>query len=139
MRRAFTLIEVLLILALIAILTAITVPRSARQLDRIRVRGAATEAVTALAAARHAAIRRDRRTAVSFDRVHSRIVVHADHDTLLTRDLARTHQVSFTTTRDSLAYRSDGLGYGAANLTMILTRGTAAETVVVSRLGRVRR
>jgi hypothetical protein len=33
----------------------------------------------------------------------------------------------------------NGMGYGAANTRAIVTRGIAAETVTVSRLGRVRR
>jgi hypothetical protein len=31
-----------------------------------------------------------------------------------------------------------GLGYGAANLTLVARRGRAAESLVVSRLGRLR-
>jgi len=38
-----------------------------------------------------------------------------------------------------MAYAPNGLGYGASNLTVVLRRGSAAETIFVSRLGRVRR
>jgi len=38
-----------------------------------------------------------------------------------------------------MAYAPNGLGYGASNLTLVLRRGERAETLVVSRLGRVRR
>jgi hypothetical protein len=46
--------------------------------------------------------------------------------------------VSLGTTRDSIVFDARGLGYGAANLTLVARRGSAAETLVVSRLGRVR-
>jgi hypothetical protein len=42
-------------------------------------------------------------------------------------------------TRDSIAFYPSGLGYGAANTRLIVSRGAAAETVTVSRAGRVRR
>ena len=47
--------------------------------------------------------------------------------------------VNFSTTRDSIAFTSGGLGYGAANTQIILRRGVAADTIAVSRLGRARR
>jgi hypothetical protein len=46
--------------------------------------------------------------------------------------------VALEATRDSLAYGPDGLGVGAANLRLVLRRGAAADTLSVSRLGRVR-
>jgi hypothetical protein len=46
--------------------------------------------------------------------------------------------VRLAATRDSMAYLPLGLGYGAANLRAVLTRGRASDTVFVSRLGRVR-
>jgi hypothetical protein len=47
--------------------------------------------------------------------------------------------VRVTASRDSMAYDARGLGYGAANLSVVVHRGRVAETVYVSRLGRVRR
>jgi hypothetical protein len=37
-----------------------------------------------------------------------------------------------------MAFGASGLGYGAANLRVVVRRGAASETVYVSRLGRVR-
>jgi hypothetical protein len=52
--------------------------------------------------------------------------------------LGHAHGVALAANRDSLVFDVRGLGYGAANLTMIARRGGAAESLVVSRLGRVR-
>ena len=52
--------------------------------------------------------------------------------------LGHAHGVSLVTTRDSIAFDARGLGYGAANLTLVARRGAAADTLVVSRLGRTR-
>ena len=51
----------------------------------------------------------------------------------------RAHGVTLSATRDSMAYAPNGLGYGASNLSIIVRRGAVTDTVVVSRLGRVRR
>ena len=39
---------------------------------------------------------------------------------------------------DTVTYGASGRGYGAANSTIVLSRGAAAETVFVARLGRAR-
>jgi len=38
-----------------------------------------------------------------------------------------------------MAYAASGLGYGASNLRVIVRRGASADTITVSRLGRVKR
>jgi hypothetical protein len=37
-----------------------------------------------------------------------------------------------------VTYSPTGLGFGASNLTLVITRRQTTDTVVVSRLGRVR-
>jgi hypothetical protein len=37
-----------------------------------------------------------------------------------------------------MSYAPTGMGYGAANLSVVVRRNAAVETVYVSRLGRVR-
>ena len=59
--------------------------------------------------------------------------------TISHRRLGSSHGVSLSSSRDSMAYAPNGLGHGASNLTVVLRRGSAAETLFVSRLGRVRR
>jgi hypothetical protein len=107
--------------------------------DRMSVRSATTEAVAAFAGARRWSIARAARTAVLIDQTNASIVVQSFADTIAYRRLRDVHGVTITASRDSMAYAPNGLGYGASNLTLVLRRGAAAETVVVSRLGRVRR
>jgi hypothetical protein len=65
-------------------------------------------------------------------------VVHVGPDTVRHLALGARYGVRLAATRDSMAYVAPGLGHGAANLRVVLTRGLAADTIVVSRLGRVR-
>ena len=138
MRRAHTLAELVVILVIVGIICAIAVPRILRDSDRARVRGAVREVVNALSAARSAAVARGRHVGVRFDPATSTVLVTAGGETILVRDLDAVHGVTITSNRDSLAYAPTGLGYGAANQTVVLERGSAVDTVVISRLGRVR-
>jgi hypothetical protein len=63
----------------------------------------------------------------------------AEDGPLLARPLRDVYGVRLAANRDSMAYDGRGLGVGAANLSIVVRRGAVAETVVVSRLGRVRR
>ena len=89
--------------------------------------------------ARERAMATGARTALHLDSRSARAVVHTDQDTLARLDLATTHRVQLDATRDSLAYAPSGLGYGAANLRIIVSRGAVRDTITVSRLGRVKR
>jgi Tfp pilus assembly protein FimT len=137
-RPAATLAELLVIIALIALVTAFVLPPFKRGFDRLQTRAAAQEAMAAFFTARAAAIASGRRTAVVFDRVRPRVIVLASGDTVMVRDLGAARGVTMTTTRDSMSYFPDGLGMGGANLTVILRRGAAADTVLASREGRVK-
>jgi Tfp pilus assembly protein FimT len=138
-RTGATLVEAAVVLTLIGILCGILVPSAGRLLDRLAVRGAATEVRTALALARHSAVARSSYSTVRIDGETGEIVVLIGEDTVTYRNLTRSFRVTLHSNRDSMAYSPIGLGYGAANQTIVLSRGAATESVVVSRLGRVRR
>ena len=61
-------------------------------------------------------------------------VVDRDGGAPLTEVIA----AAVATNRDSMVYDARGIGYGASNLSVVIRRGRAVDTVVVSRLGRVR-
>lgn len=139
MRRAMTAIEMLVVLAVIAVLLGIVVPTFARLRDGIAVRNATAEAMSAFAIARRSAIVRAATAGVGVDRPPGFVTVTVGGELLLQRDLETTYGVTLASTRDSTAYSPLGHGFGAANLSLVISRGRVAETIFVSREGRVRR
>lgn len=138
-RPGTTILECVIVIALIAILTAVAIPPFQQLRDGIAVHGAAAEAHALLATARRAAIHRSATVTVDLDTVGARIIVRTGTDTLRVRELGAVHGVHLATSRATASYGPTGLGYGASNLTLVVTRGSVADTLTVSRLGRVRR
>jgi prepilin-type N-terminal cleavage/methylation domain-containing protein len=139
MRRGMTAIEMVVVLSLIALVVSIVVPTFARLRDGIAVRNATAEAISAFATARQAAIVRSAYAGIGIDRPAGHVTVTVRGEMLLRRDLERTYGVTISSTRDSTAYSPLGHGFGAANLSLVIARGRVAETIFVSREGRVRR
>lgn len=135
----FTLYELLLVVALLLILVILAAPRYMALRDRIAVDGAASGIVRALVDARAAAVRLGTRAAVAIDTQTAALAVHVQADTLARIPLHDLFGVTLASSRDSMAYSATGLGYGASNASIIVRRGAAAETVSISRTGRVRR
>ncbi len=138
-RAAFTLIELLIVVTIIGVLTGIAMPRTRQLMDRVAVRGAAADAVAMLELARHTAMTRSERVSVEIDSAPARLTLRAGNDTLRKRDEKAIHGIRFSASRSTVVYSQLGMGVGVSNLTLVVTRGAAAETVTVSRLGRVRR
>ena len=138
-RPGTTFIELLVVLTLLGVLLAIAVTTGSAQIHRAAVHSAAREATDAFAAARDHALAHGTRSAVRINSANARLVVHSGSDTLARHLLGDVHRVQIESSRDSMAYAPSGLGWGAANLRLVIRRGAAAETVTVSRLGRVRR
>lgn len=139
LRRAVTLLELLVVIAIAAVLGALALPRLRGVADRGAARGAATELSALFGEARDRALAGRRSVAVLVDTATGGIALSAGGTTLVRRSLGAGYGVRLSATRDSMAYDGRGLGFGAANLTVVARRGGAAETVSVSRLGRVRR
>jgi Tfp pilus assembly protein FimT len=139
MRPGTTLVEVGIVLALAALVLAMGLPRWRDYLDRAAVAAASNSAAAALDAARHAAARGGILTAVRVDQTRNSLTVSSGSDTLLLLPLGRVHSVTLRASRDSITFAPNGFGYGAANTRLIIVRGAAAETLTVSRLGRIRR
>lgn len=138
MRRAFTLIELTVTLCILSILSAIIFPRAGRFLDGIHVRGAVTAIESVFGSARHTAIARGARVTVEIDTAARAMYVSAGSDTLRRAAIGAEHDVRLAATRARMVYSAAGVGYGASNLSVVVRRNAAADTVFVSRLGRLR-
>jgi Tfp pilus assembly protein FimT len=134
-----TMLEVVIVMALLAFCSAMAIPRYAAFHDRLAARGAASLLTRALLDARHLAWRLGTRTAVRVDTAAASVTVQSVRGPIAVHDLQALFGVRVGATRDSVAYLPDGLGFGASNARFIVARGAVAETVTVSRIGRVRR
>ena len=137
-RRGSTIAELVVTLAILAVLASIAVPRAMTVMDRFSVKGATQDVVLTLAAARAAANRRGAYVSFVADTRAGRVRAVSGGETLLERDLARTRGIRLEASRESVTFAPGGLGWGAANTTVIVSRGTRSDTIVMSRLGRVR-
>lgn len=134
-RHGVTLPEQMVVLAMTGVLLALGIAAGLPLLDALAVETASQEVADLLGAARDHAFTTQTRTAVRFDGAARRVVVHTGTDTVAHTVLAAG--VRLESTRDSMAYAPSGLGYGAANLRIVVSRGRSADTITVSRLGRV--
>ena len=137
-RPGVTLVELCLVLTLFGILASIATHQVTRYIDRAAARAAVAEAASVVLRARDEAMAQRTPASVRIDTVVATLELSMRGVVLSRVALGHAHGVALSTTRDSLTYDVRGLGYGAANLTMIARRGAAAESLVVSRLGRVR-
>ena len=129
MRAGQTLVELVAVVAIVGVLTAMAVPNLRVARDQAIVRDAATELVATL----------DAECAAAFDTARGEARVIADGDTLMVHQIGTELGVTLRASRDSVVYGPSGRGYGATNTTLIVSLNGIEDTVTVSRLGRVRR
>ena len=136
--KGFTLLDLLVVLTVTGILLAIGLPRARLGVDRAVVRSAASDVRATLGLARTLALAGHTVIVVDVDSGNGQLRIRHGPKVLARRGIAQAHGVELSATRDSLSYDPFGMGRGAANLSVVLGRGQAAETVFVSRLGRIR-
>ena len=139
MRRAATLIEVTIVLSIAGLLVGIVAVPAARLLDGVQVRSAVSAVSAACALARAAAIARSSPAEVSLVPAEARVLVIAGTDTLADERLGNRFGITLEATATRIRYSPLGHGWGISNARVIARRGRAADTLTVSRLGRVRR
>jgi prepilin-type N-terminal cleavage/methylation domain-containing protein len=133
-----TLVELTLVLAIIGLVSLIGLRQLQLYLDRVATRDAVHSAGGIVARARDEAVAMHTPVSVRIDTGRATLELTAQGSTLGRAALGATHGVALWTSRDSITFDVRGLGYGAANLTLVARRGSASDTLVVSRLGRVR-
>jgi prepilin-type N-terminal cleavage/methylation domain-containing protein len=140
-RHGFTLIELIVGLALAGLIAATALPSAARARDRLAVRSAHAELAAALAATRATAVVAGGATLhIDVPAASAWIQAPAGTRDGQTVDLAARYGVSLhTRTGHAVALRFDALGIGRmANATIQVRRGTAEASFVVSAYGRLR-
>jgi prepilin-type N-terminal cleavage/methylation domain-containing protein len=136
MRRAFSLPEMLLVLALAGILLAIAVPRLSNAIDRIEVHTAANEIAAAHQRARVMAVTHGRILVLSVNQNQLAIHPRGEATTLWSGAGPAAAGVTLAGSRQ-FTFSPEGLTLGLSNATLRLARGSTTRTVIVSRLGRI--
>jgi general secretion pathway protein H len=139
--RAFTLLEMLMVVILIGVASAIVMPPLGRALDRAAVAEAAERYAALHETARQLAIARGRHARVEVDSTRREAVIALRRsatawDTIEVRPLGRA---GLSASRTMVIFSPLGIGFGASNTSIVFSSGVAAETVTVSRTGRLRR
>jgi len=141
MRRGFSLVELIVTVAVVAMVTAVTLPRLAGVLDWLAVDAEAAKVTTALAVTRHVAIMRGARARLGVAVDSLRIDRWDDRDwtPLLRWPGPREAGVRLEVSNPEIVFGPTGIGWGASNTTVVLRRGSRFEMITTSRLGRVKR
>jgi len=137
-RVGTTLLELCVVLTLACALLAIALPRLRTTSDRAAARSAIQETSALFSLARRASITRRAGVSVLIDTAGGTVLVRSGSVMIASRGLHARYGVRITSSRDSMSYDPRGLGFGAANLSVVARRGKSAETLFVSRLGRTR-
>jgi Tfp pilus assembly protein FimT len=150
-RAGLTSAELLVTLALLGILLALTVPRIDDGLRRVRLTAAVAELTTAHFLARSAAMRYGRPAELHIDAANGRFWVEVD--TAVTRGVKDTvggvHQMAtgnmtMTSTRSLLCFDRSGLAYvsgacEAADATIIFSLSGRSDTLRTGTIGKILR
>jgi prepilin-type N-terminal cleavage/methylation domain-containing protein len=138
MRRAFTLVELMLVLAVLGVLLGIAIPGLSLVLDRIEVEAAAAHIVAAHQRARLLAITRGQVVRLLIDEARIVIYPRTGLVPLWSESGPSEARVTLAGPTRQFTFSPEGFTLGLSNASLQLVRGTSRRTVVISRLGRVR-
>ncbi len=140
MRRGVSLVELVVVVAIIGTVTGLLLPRWGGFRDRTAVSRATSEVASFYHQARYGAILRAQTVRIEFGNATLRAVYEGVQDsTFLLRPGPARYDVVLEGSRTVIRIGPNGIGYGAANTTLVLRRGEVADTLTTSRLGRLKR
>jgi prepilin-type N-terminal cleavage/methylation domain-containing protein len=137
MKHGFTLPELMLILAVAAILLGIGVTNLVRVMDRLGVDAAAQQLVAAHRRARMMAVVRGEVLTLLVDSGAMSIGREAAAAPLWSRSGPAASGVSLAGPPRRFTFSPEGLTFGLSNASLRLQRGSSVRTIVISRLGRI--
>ena len=141
MRRGFTLLELVVVLAIVAMLTTFAVSRLVPLVDWIAADGAARDVTSALAVTRTAAVLRGTRARlrIAADSLRIDRESPAGWEPYARWAGPASAGVTLTVSNPEVVFSPLGIAWGLSNTRIVLSRGSQIETITTSRLGRVRR
>lgn len=139
--RGATLPELTVVTLIVGVLASVVTPPVRRYLDQAAVAGAANRLASVHAAARLSAIQTGRLSRYVVDRRTNTLVLSlraplGSWDTVRAVPLGA---VRLSVSQPIVTFGPLGVGYSASNTTVVFSRGASAETLTVSRTGRLRR
>ncbi len=135
----YTTIELVVALCIIGILASTALLTYSHIRDGIAVNSATDEIVTILGTARQVARAQSRNTTILIkDDPATLSMILGDHQ-ISAREIGSLYGVKLKTNRSSVTYAPNGFTTGVANFTLTISKGRAADTISMSRLGRVKR
>ena len=140
MRSGFTLTEILMVIVIIGIMAGLAVPRATKWRDRVAVQRAGNEAALFYQRVRFAAVLKSVTVRIGFEPDLFTAASESPSVNLIVRTPGPArHGVSLEVSRSVIRLYPNGLGLGPANTKLVFRRGSAAESLTVSRLGRLKR
>ena len=137
MRRGFSLVELMLILAVVGLVLGIALPRLSSAMDQIEVASAANHVLAAHRRARIMAVLRGEVLVLTVDPNALLIRTRGQASSLWSEEGPSAARVLLDGPPRQFTFSPEGLTLGLSNATVQLTRGSATRTIVISRLGRV--
>jgi len=140
MSKGFTLLELMVVSCLAAILLGFWIPRAARLMDWIETEHAVRDVTTALAVCRNGAVLQSTRARLTFNADTLRIdrLGPTGWEPWWRTPGPASHGVSLEVSNPVVEFGPTGMGWGVSNTKIVLRRGSQAETITLSRVGRVK-
>jgi prepilin-type N-terminal cleavage/methylation domain-containing protein len=140
-RKGFSLPEIVVVLAIAAVMSAVALPRLSGIMDAMAADAAARDVTTALAVTRSAAVERGKRArlVIQADSLRIDLWGNADWEPFLRWVGPADRRVSLQVSNPQVVFSPTGIGWGVSNTKVTLTRGSHIETITTSRVGRVKR
>jgi len=141
MSRGATIPELVIVALIIGVIASIASPSFRRTLERIAVVGAAQRVTAVHHLARSTAINRSTPTRYELDTAAGRVTLSI-RNPVRRWDTVRVYRlegVRLKASQRTVTFGPLGLGLGASNTRVVFSRGESAETLTVSRTGRLRR